>query len=77
MPHAAHQKAVVKLKVSPENRYNTRERRLQGQYLMENHVTTTKNPTYIPSNPAPLVHPVGEDWSIIDQVTGNINLEPG
>ena len=57
--------------------YNTWERRLQGQELMENHVATIKTPTYLPRNPAPLVHPAGEYWVVIDQETGKLTLELG
>ena len=61
LPPAAHKKASETPRVPQEHRYNTRARRIQGQYLMENHVTTINTPTYTPSKPAPLVCPAGED----------------
>ena len=56
--------------------YNTWERRLQVQDLMENYVATINTQTSTPSKPAPLVRSSGKDWEIIDQVTGKITLEP-
>ena len=77
MPPVAHQKAAEIPKVTQENRYNTRARNIQGQDLMANHVETITTPTDTPSKPAPLMRPAGEDWAVIDQVTGKLTLEPG
>ena len=42
---------------------------------MENHVAIINTPTIAPVNTAPLMHPAGSDWSVIDQETGNITLQ--
>ena len=77
MPPAAHQNTEETHKIPTQHRYNTRARIIQGQDLMENHVATINTPPSKPSKPAPLVRPAGEDWAVIDQVTGNLTLRPG
>ena len=44
---------------------------------MENHVAKINTSPSTPSNPEPLMCPAGEDWAVIDQVTGELTLEPG
>ena len=44
---------------------------------MENHEATINPLTFKPSKPAPLVIPAGEDWAVVDQVTGNLTFQPG
>ena len=44
---------------------------------MENHEATINTPPSKPSKPAPIVRPAGEDWAVIDQVTGKLTLQPG
>ena len=44
---------------------------------MVNYMKKINIPTSEPSKPEPLMHPEGEDWEVIDQVTGNLPLQPG
>ena len=74
---ASRWKSTETLNVPQVHRYNNRAQHLQGQDLMENHVATIKRLTSTPSNPETLVRPAGEDWSVIDQATSNLTLQPG
>ena len=76
-PPIAHQKAAETHKIPTQLRYNTREKNIQGQDLIANHVATINTPPYKSSKPAPLVRLAGEDWAVINQVTGNLVLQPG
>ena len=76
LPPVAHQKAAETYKIPTQHRYNTREKHLQGQDLIANHVATINTPPYKPSKPAPLVRLAGEDWAVINQVTGNLVFQP-
>ena len=77
MTPTAHQKAEEIHKVARQKRYNTREICLQEQDFMENHAAIINTPTAKPDNIAPLVRLSGEYWEVIDQVIGNLTLQPG
>ena len=48
-----------------------------GQALMEKYVATINAPPDIPNKQEPLVRPEGDYWAVVDQVTGNLTLQPG
>ena len=66
-------------KVPLVQRYNTRVRRLKGDNIMANHMTTIilprKIPTLVPTNIT--VHKTGEDWAHINSTTGKFTIQPG